>query len=675
MKKRWLKVWAFWMMILFPMIGFADESKPVQMEEMVVTASKIPKTQGNVTQKVEVITQNEIEFRMVGKENLAEALTLEAGTSVSVLSRNDANWGTYGGIGPKYSTWLLDGLPIDSFVDTQSIDVWAFDRIETQRGPASVLYPNYLTMDFAGNQSPLAGTTNIILKDRIDKPMTQFSADYGSYDTLTLRAYHQNRAGNLHVFMGGSYEQSDYTNYGSENSWLNMIDDPEYKKTKLYLRPVFYFNDKTDHRLALFLHRTTHEGDAGRPNRDYHHKYNTINADYSLPFTEKLRMQIKMGFRNNERTWEEDNYSKDKPDTSLKSEDGVEQEILPADITFSFEHGNGSLLTFGGDFQSVSYETWSESGSKAKGNDANSKQYGVFVQEELAWDKLIFRIGGRYAYVGHEIDLLGGEIPGDDSPSWDRFLYSAGLKYHPLDTLSLYANVGTSFMAPGLKSAGGTLKLTDRGVAGKNGQLPNPNLKPEKGMGTDMGADFQITPNQKLGIRCFWNQVDDAIVENRVSEDPSQSQSVNAGETTSYGTEIEYRIRFLPYTEFFANYTYTHSEIQNDLDPDQDGAEVPFVPKHTGNIGINLTLPYDFTVGIYLHLAGKIYDSSSLSGRNEFDSYEILNMKINKVLVKNDHYSLNAYLDLYNITNNEFEMPWQFQDPGFSASGGIKVVF
>jgi len=36
---------------------------------------------------------------------------------------------------------------------------------------------------------------------------------------------------------------------------------------------------------------------------------------------------------------------------------------------------------------------------------------------------------------------------------------------------------------------------------------------------------------------------------------------------------------------------------------------------------------------------------------------------------------LNLFLDLYNITNNEFEMPWQFKDPGFSATGGIKAVF
>jgi hypothetical protein len=41
--------------------------------------------------------------------------------SIAAL-RNGANWGSYGGLGPKYNSCLLDGLPIDSFVDTMSLD-------------------------------------------------------------------------------------------------------------------------------------------------------------------------------------------------------------------------------------------------------------------------------------------------------------------------------------------------------------------------------------------------------------------------------------------------------------------------------------------------------------------------------------------------------------------------
>jgi hypothetical protein len=80
--------------------------------------------------------------------------------AVTVLSRNDANWGSYGGLGPNYNSYLLDGLPVDAFVDTMSLAPWAFQSIEMYQGPASVLYSNYLSMDFAGVRAPLAGITN-----------------------------------------------------------------------------------------------------------------------------------------------------------------------------------------------------------------------------------------------------------------------------------------------------------------------------------------------------------------------------------------------------------------------------------------------------------------------------------------------------------------------------------
>ena len=53
---------------------------------------------------------------------MAEIFQYQPGTFASVLSRNDANWGSYGGLGPKYNGYLLDGLGIDSFVDTMSLD-------------------------------------------------------------------------------------------------------------------------------------------------------------------------------------------------------------------------------------------------------------------------------------------------------------------------------------------------------------------------------------------------------------------------------------------------------------------------------------------------------------------------------------------------------------------------
>ncbi len=162
-----------------------DYGSAAQLESIVVTASKLPQTKGNVTQKVDVITQKTIDGIVMENRNIAEALKYQPGIFVNPLSRNDANWGSYGGLGPKYNTYLLDGLPIDSFVDPMALDPWALERIEMQKGPASVLYPNYLSQDFAGNQSPLAGTTNFILKEKTLESQTRASVDGGSTNTVS----------------------------------------------------------------------------------------------------------------------------------------------------------------------------------------------------------------------------------------------------------------------------------------------------------------------------------------------------------------------------------------------------------------------------------------------------------------------------------------------------------
>ena len=138
--------------------------------QVVVTAEKTGQTQEQVTQKLSVRTAEDLEQIAAPNRNLSEFFATEPGVFVSTLSRNDANWGSFGGLGPKYDGYLLDGLPIDNFVDAMSLDPWAFERAELHKGPAAVMYGNYLTMDFAGNTTPLAGITNWIIRDRSTPP-------------------------------------------------------------------------------------------------------------------------------------------------------------------------------------------------------------------------------------------------------------------------------------------------------------------------------------------------------------------------------------------------------------------------------------------------------------------------------------------------------------------------
>jgi iron complex outermembrane recepter protein len=659
------------MTIHFPQFSMAEEQYEFNFDQVVVTSSKVPQTEKNVTQKMDVIDYDEINRTILYNKNISEILYYTPGTAINVLSRSDANWGSYGGLGPKYSTYLLDGLPIDSFADSMSLDPWAFERVEIQRGPASVMYSNYLTMDFAGNETPLAGITNFIMREKVDQPITRFLGGYGSYNTFDASLYHQGKFGDFNYFMGGSYSRSDYTNYGTENSWLNILDNPQYQKTKLYFKGT-YFLGREDQKISLFAHHTQHTGDAGRPNRDYDHQYDTLNAAYSNQINDWLNAQLKAGYRYYHRTWGEDNFP---ANLGLRERDGVKQNIVPADLTFTIKHFKDSLLTLGTDYQYVTYETTAKVlGIESKGNDVRAYNVGAYIQEKYVLDNWIFRAGGRFNYTKNNYDLLSGTSPEAKDKSWNRFLWSAGIRYNLTPQLAFYTNGGSSFLVPSAKSVGGTLKSDDFGVPGKNGQLPNPNLKPESGISFDLGTDVLLIPRVAISIRGFYTVVDDAIVENRVSLNPSQSQSVNAGKATSYGIETEIKHSLNKYLQWFANYTYTNTNIKNSINPDENGVDIPFVPDNVVNVGVNLNLPYGFLVSPYLHWVGAYYDSTSSTGRIKFGDYETLNVKLQKVFAI-EKAQLKCNLDLNNVTNNKYEMPWQFQNTGFSAFGSIEVNF
>lgn len=643
-----------------------------KLSDLVVTDTKIGQSQETVTQKVELFYPEEFEQQTTYNRNIAELLKYTSGQFVNPLSRNDANWGSFGGLGPNYNVYLLDGLPIDSFADAMSLDPWAFGQVEIHKGPASVMYSNYLSMDFAGNETPLAGITNFILKDRIDAPATRIMVGGGSYNTFTGRLYHQDRKGNLNYFIGATYEQSDYTNYGTSDSWLNIIKDPEYQKTKLYAKLTYLF-DRDDHKLSLFAHHTGHTGDAGRPNRDFSHKYDTINAAYFNQITDAVNLQVKTGYRNYDRRWAEDNFP---VNLGLREHDGVEQQIFPSDLTVNIRHAGNSTLTAGADSQVATYRSYAEvNGVKSTGTDMSAYSTGVFLQEKYVLGKWVFRAGGRFNYTHHSYDLFNGVAPPKRENSWDTFLWSAGMRYNATPKIALYGNVGSSFVAPSAKQLGGTLSASDAGVAGMNGQLPSLGLKPEKGIGSDMGLDLRPFETMSVGIRGFYNQIDDAIVENAISSTPSQSRSVNAGTAYSYGFELNVEHRLAEYIRWFANVTYTATRVENPLDKDQDGADISFVPDFIANAGITARLPQDISVSPYLHMVGNYYDSTSLSGRRKFGPYQVLNIRAQKKLFKIADYTLNAALDLNNIFDKRYEMPWQFRDPGFNAFASLELQF
>lgn len=100
-----------------------------------------------------------------------------------------------------------------------------------------------------------------------------------------------------------------------------------------------------------------------------------------------------------------------------------------------------------------------------------------------------------------------------------------------------------------------------------------------------------------------------------------------------------------------------------------------FVPAQTANLGVDLSLPGQIRASLALQYTSGIYDSISKAGRRKFDSHAVLNAHLEREIASKDGYQVRVYLDPYNLTDNDYEMPWQFRDPGFSATGGLALSF
>jgi outer membrane receptor protein involved in Fe transport len=658
---------------LLPIGKLVDELSLDELADMVVTESKVAQSRQHITQKIDILHVEDMEQETRYNRNLAELLRYSSGQFVNVLSRNDANWGSYAGLGPKYNSYLLDGLPIDSFADAMSLDPWAFERVEAHKGPASVLYSNYLSMDFAGNLAPLAGTTNFIVRDQVDVPLTRALVGVGTWDTYNGRLYHQGRYQDTSYLFGGNVETSNYTQFGLDDSWLEATKDPVYDKRKVYGK-VSQALGRADHRLSLFAHSTRHRGDGGRPNRDFQHDYDTLNLAYNNQLSERLHVQIKAGLRDYLRQYNNDNYP---VDLATAGQDETRQRIVPVDATLNVAHGDNHLLTLGADSQWVRYRTTltNAEGVSEPDNDVTARSTGVFVQEKLQLKRWVLRAGLRYNSIKHDYALLGGLQPEMDHVSWDKTLWSLGARFNFSERLSFYANSGTSFMAPAAKQVGGTIPPPDEAETPYPGQVPNPGLSPESGWGNDVGIDWWPNERLTLGARLFYNRIENAIVDNVVSNTPSRIISVNAGRATATGIELDIEHLLSERWQWFANVTFTETTIDNPEEPDQNGTAIPFAPDLMANLGITASLPWQSSAAARYSWIGRYYDSSSRSSRMEYGQYGVLCLRLQKSLYRDAERALSLSLDLNNLLDERYEMPFSFEDPGFNAFVALNLIF
>ncbi len=192
--KRMRVLWCLlWMCGSVPVVFGAEGD--MQLETIVVTASRLEEEAKGLTRKVEVITSEEI--RSSGARDLADVLT-------RLTSVNMSNYGGTNGVknirmrgsSSAQVLVLLDGRPLnsprDGSVDLNSVSLNDIDRIEVLYGPAASLY---------GSQA-MGGTVNLISRraSAEEGMKTELTSAYGTFGHQEQRLSHGAR------FSRGAYQ-------------------------------------------------------------------------------------------------------------------------------------------------------------------------------------------------------------------------------------------------------------------------------------------------------------------------------------------------------------------------------------------------------------------------------------------------------------------------------------
>ena len=256
-----------------------------RIEELIVNATRLPRTIENIAGTVSLITAEQIEREMT--EDLDDLVRFQPGVSISTASRGGNEGFSIRGMGGNRVLTVIDGIRSNDIYEAgpatygrDSIDTDNIKRVELIRGPASVLY----------GADAIGGAVILTSKE----PRDYLEADRNTHFSLrasTADADEQSRAGFTAALQSGDasllaqYTRREYAE--QEVNGPGALNPQDGASDSLLLQ--LFWNLAPGHQLQLgvdnFIEETATElaSDLGR----------TVSESMGLDDTERLRTGIR----------------------------------------------------------------------------------------------------------------------------------------------------------------------------------------------------------------------------------------------------------------------------------------------------------------------------------------------------------------------------------------------
>lgn len=261
-------------------------------------------------------------------------------------------------------------------------------------------------------------------------------------------------------------------------------------------------------------------------------------------------------------------------------------------------------------------------------------------------------LDARFAYQDFSGDL------GVRYEAYDRFkdhiLVHAGAGWQLTSDLRLRANAGNGFRIPSYNE----LLYPLRG---------NPALLPERGIGGDLGLEWQIAEPLTLSLTGFYNRFDNLIT---LSWNPLPSAAIpcmglcmsNIAETTIAGFEAAGEWEIDAQWRGGASYTYTDSRnLQNDR-------RLPFRPRDSARLWGEWQAAI-LPMSVWAELVYRGHAWNDVGNTLPLDEALRLNVRVNYKITP--HW--NVYVRGENLTGNRAVEAYSFDHPGAMVFGGLEI--
>lgn len=600
---------------LLPVFSRVALAEDMDLEKIVVTASKIEQTYRHSTRNISIITRKDLKSTPI--DEVTEMLDLLPSVDIIEYGSTGSTRAVHTrGASSSQVLTLIDGRPVntprDGQADFNQIPLSNIERIEVLRGPASSMY----------GANAVGGVINIITRQGSEKMQTETYSKFGSFATKHASITNGYKIKDFDYFIAYDYfafhGHRDHADYLSNN--VNTKFGYQLDKDNRIAVSSGYYNSEAntpgevtsqdlDDRQEAFKRYVdlTYTGKLAEGQSIF---LKTFHALDRLEFTEEFDPFL--GMRVDKSTHQTKVY-------------GLDAQLSQVFLSI-FRTALGTTFV----------ENRLNSSSSGK-HTYNAK--GIYFESEVD----VFKQGT--AKFGARWD--------DYSNFGDRISPSASYEFWLFDTVKFHALAAKSFRAPTFND----LYWPDEGWA-----VGNPNLTPEKAISYEAGISGYFLNRFKTDVTLFKTKFKD-LIEWAPNADQTVWRPQNVNSAITKGVELE--MEFKVFEKLRSNFNYTYLESKD------TGTKkwLIYRPRHL----YKLRLMYSPIPKLELALT-TIYKTKRFvnPGNTRFLKHSCVpNLGIS--------YKLNetATLDfeIKNIFDRDFQEEFGYSMPGRAFYGGLKLAF